>query len=179
VAHRRGTVRLAALTAGLALLAGAAPAAGVASPRVRSGGARDALLWATVNVCDTVGHPDGMGVRGSMPGTGDRRDQLFMRLRLQFLRRSDGTWHNVGRAGDSGFIFVGRGAARVRQAGRTFTLTPPDADQPPFLMRGLVTFEWRRGGVVLRRARRFTGGGHPGTGGADPPNFSAPTCSIR
>ena len=172
------TVQLAALTA-IALLVVTAPVPALAVPRDQGGGGRDALLWATVNVCDTVGHPNGMGVRGSMPGTGDRRDELFMRLQLQFLRRSDGTWNNVGRAGDSGFIDVGNGAARVRQAGRTFTLNPPAADRPPFLMRGLVTFEWRRDGVVLRRAHRFTGAGHPGTPGADPPTFSAPTCSIR
>jgi hypothetical protein len=172
------TVELAVLTA-IALLVLAAPALGRPLPRAQSGGARDPLLWATVNVCDTVGHPDGMGVRGSMPGTGDRRDQLYMRLQLQFLRRSDGTWNTVGRAGDSGFIYVGHGAARVRTVGRTFTLNPPAAGQPAFLMRGLVTFEWRRDGVLLRRARRFTGGGHPGTPGADPPSFSAPTCSIR
>ena len=30
-------------------------------------------LWATINVCDTVLHPDTIGVRGSMPGVGARR----------------------------------------------------------------------------------------------------------
>ena len=174
---RRAVARLLVLAAGaLALLAG--PAGAVAAPAAGRPFGRDALLWATVNVCDTVGHPDGMGIRGSMPGTGDRRDELFMRLQLQF-RGSEGRWRRMGRSGDSGFLAVGRGDARVRQAGRTFTLTPPAAGRPAFVMRGLVTFEWRRGGAVLRRAFRATQAGHPGTPGADPPGFSAPTSSIR
>ena len=113
-------------------------------------------LWATVNVCDTVGHPDGIGVRAWMPGTGDRRDELFVRLQVQFLRRADATWHALGGSGDSGFVDVGNGAARVRQSGRTFTLSPPAGGRPAFVLRGLVTFEWRRDDVVERRARRTT-----------------------
>jgi hypothetical protein len=75
---------------------------------------------------------------------------------------------------------VGNGAAtRGRQAGRTFTLSPPGAGRPAFVLRGLVTFEWRRDQQVVRRARRATSAGHPGTPGADPEDFSAATCSIR
>src|SRR4051794_16907741 len=110
------------LAAALAALAFAAPAGAAAAP------------WATINVCDTAGHPDGVGVRGWMPGTGDRRDELFMRLQLQFMRRSDDTWHALGGSGDSGFIDVGTGAARGRQTGRTFTLMPPADGQPAFVL---------------------------------------------
>jgi hypothetical protein len=158
---------LAAAAGVLALLACAAP--GVAAP----------APWATVNVCDTTGHPDGIGIRGSMPGTGDKRDELFMRLQLQFLRRSDGSWRALGGSGDSGFVDVGNGAARTRQTGRTFTLSPPGSGQSAFVLRGVVTFEWRRDGDVVRRARRATTAGHPGTPGADPDDYSAATCSIR
>jgi hypothetical protein len=161
---------LAAVASSLALLAGAAAtAATAASP----------APWATVNVCDTAGHPDGVGVRGWIPGTGDRRDELFVRLQLQYLRRSDTTWRGLGGGGDSGFIDVGNGAARGRQTGRTFTLSPPAQGQPAFVLRGLVTFEYRRGDAVVRRIRRLTTGGHPGTPGADPEDYSAATCSIR
>jgi hypothetical protein len=153
----------------LALLAGA-PAGIAAVP----------APWATVNVCDTTGHPDGIGIRGWMPGTGDKRDELFMRLQLQFLRRSDNTWRALGGSGDSGFLDAGNGATKSgRQAGRTFTLSPPRAGQPAFVLRGVVTYEWRRDGVVSRRARRLTTLGHPGTPGADPDDYSAATCSIR
>ena len=174
----RSGIRALAAAASAALLV-ALPAASSAAPsRDAPDAARDAQPWATVNVCDTVGHPDGIGVRGSMPGTGDRRDELFMRIQIQF-RRADGTWRGIGRAADSGFLDLGRGDARVRQAGRTFTLMPPDAGQPAFVLRGLVTFDWRRDDEVVRRVRRLTGAGHPHTPGADPSDFSAATCSIR
>ena len=168
---------LAALAGAAALLTG--PARALGSPaNDRGEPPRDVLLWATVNVCDTAGHPDGLGVRGSMPGTGDRGDELFMRLQVQFFRRSDGTWRAL-RGADSGFLDLGHGATHARQAGRTFTLMPPAAGQPAFLLRGLVTFDWRRDGDVVRRVRRITSTGHPGTAGADPDGFSAATCSIR
>ena len=158
----------------MALLAAGA----LAIPAAPATAARDPLLWATINVCDTVGHPDGVGVRGSMPGGGDRRDELFMRLQLQY-QRGDGRWRVLGDAADSGFLALGRGDARVRQAGRTFTLMPPGAGRPAFVLRGLVTFDRRRYNEVVRRVRRASQAGHPGTGGADPAGFSAATCSIR
>jgi hypothetical protein len=169
--HRVLAGLIAALTGAVALLGAAAPG--------RAAAPRDALLWATVNVCDTVGHPDGIGIRGSMPGTGDRDDELFMRVQVQYLRRSDGTWRGMGRGADSGFVDLGSGAAKVRQSGRTFTLNPPEAGQPAFMLRGYVTFEWRRDGLVTRRARRATTAGHPDAIGADPTGFSAASCSIR
>jgi hypothetical protein len=184
------------LAAALALLAGGgagaalAATAPVAADPGGSGGVAsvdggpipkgpDAVPWATINVCDPIERDGAVGVRGSMPGTGDRDDELFMRLQLQFFRRSDGAWRSLGGTGDSGFLDVGNGAARVRQAGRTFMVAPPVAGDPAFLLRGLVTFEWRRDGIVTRRARRVTAGGHAGTPGADPPDFSAPACSVR
>ena len=172
---------LAALAGALAFLAAAAPGMAAEMPptAVAAAVARDPGPWATVNVCDTTGHPDGIGIRGAMPGTGDRDDELFMRLQVQFFRRADGTWRGVGRGADSGFLDVGNGAARVRQAGRTFTLSPPAAGQPAFLLRGLVTFEWRaKDGTVLRRTRKRTTAGHRSTAGADPTGFSAAECTV-
>jgi len=162
-------VPLALVASGVALLVSATP--GTA--------ARDPSPWATVNVCDTAGHPDGIGVRAWMPGTGDRRDELFVRLQLQFRRRSDDTWRPLGGSGDSGFADIGNGLARGRQTGRTFTLSPPAEGQPAFVLRGVAMFEWRRDGAVVRRARRATTAGHQGTPGADPEDYSSATCSIR
>jgi hypothetical protein len=42
----------------------------------------------------------------------------------------------------------------------------------------MVSFEWRRGKRVVHRTRAFTEAGHPGTAGAEPPEFSAATCEI-
>ena len=46
------------------------------------------------------------------------------------------------------------------------------------MLRGVVSFEWRRGKRVLQRTRTFTTEGHPGTAGAEPSEFSAATCEI-
>jgi hypothetical protein len=131
--------------------------------------------WSTVNVCDTAANPDTVGVRGSMPGLAGAA--LFMRFQLQ-LQRTDGSWRALDSA-DSGFIAAGRARLRsTKQAGRSFTLTPPPAGQV-YTVRGLVTFEWRaKDGTVLRRARRITTGGHRSTAGADPAGFSAAECTI-
>jgi hypothetical protein len=134
-------------------------------------------LWATVNVCDTVGHPDSIGIRGSMPGDGDKTETVFMRFQVQYFTPDDARWHNLGAQADSGFVAVGS-ATRTRQSGITFTITPPRAGAAPYLLRGAVTFEWREAGQVVRRARKSTSTNHPNTAGADPLGFSAATCSI-
>jgi hypothetical protein len=133
--------------------------------------------WATVNVCDTTGHPDGIGIRGSMPG-GGARVGLFMRFVVQ-VRTGRGRWRPVGAAGDSGWIAAGSANRRAtREAGRTFTVTPPRSGGA-YVLRGVVRFQWRRGRQVVRRARAVTRAGHPGTAGADPPSHSAATCVVR
>jgi len=162
----------------LAAIAGALLAAGPAAARPGPPTVQSKRLWATVNVCDTVGHPDSIGIRGSMPGSGRRGEEMFMRFRVQFLGAADGRWRNVRAGGDSGFVDVGS-AVRTRQAGVTFTVTPPPPGRSAHQLRGIVTFEWRHGDAVVRRVRRRTTAGHVNTPAADPPSFSAATCAIR
>ncbi len=133
-------------------------------------------LWATVNVCDTPAHPDTLGIRASMPGTGKAKHDMFMRFTIQY-RAADRRWRRVSRRGTSNFIYVGSGAARARQGGWTvrFARSTPR----PQLLRGVVSFYWRGRGRILRRARVITEGGHPTTAGADPRGFSAATCRLR
>lgn len=109
------------------------------------------LLWATVNVCDTVDQPDTAGVRASMPGSGSAAEEMFLRFELQYPRAGDGRWVDVG---DSGWVDVGSARYRARQTGRDFVVAPPASGS--YTLRGLVTFEWRRRGKVVRRARRAT-----------------------
>jgi hypothetical protein len=154
-----------ALIWGGALLAPAHGAAALAGP------------WATVNVCDTTGHPDGIGIRAAMPGNGVASDRMLVRLRVQYRGRG-GRWRAAGEQADSGWLDLGSGRARMREVGRTFTIRPP-AGGGAYVLRGVATFEWRRGDTVLRRARRLTRAGHPRTAGADPPGYSAATCTIR
>lgn len=109
------------------------------------------LLWATVNVCDAPKQPDTVGVRASMPGSGRASEEMFLRFELQYRREADGRWVDVS---DSGFVDVGSGRYRARQTGRDFVVAPPPSGS--YTLRGLVTFEWRRKGKVVRRARRAT-----------------------
>jgi hypothetical protein len=164
-----------------ALMAAAAPAA--ASARVADsagpGGSiyENKRLWATVNVCDSAGHPDAIGIRASMPGSADRSERMFMRFQVQFFDQ-DNQWHNLGEGADSGFVDVGSSKYRTRQSGRTFTITPPRPGSAPYLLRGVVTFEWRKDGEVTRRARKRTTADHPDAKGSDPPGYTAATCAI-
>ena len=162
---------LAVAAAGAAL--GAAPAAAAPEPTVYD----SPRLWATVNFCDTEEHPDTIGIRGSMPGSGIADERMLMRFQLQYFDRTDEKWHNVGASGDSGFVPVGSARFRSRQSGRNFTVRPPAGGS--YLLRGAVTFEWRLDRKVVRRARRSTTGGRGQTTGADPKGFSAARCTVR
>jgi hypothetical protein len=132
-------------------------------------------LWATVNVCDTAASPNTVGIRGSMPGLKGKAT-LRMRFRVQYLA-PDGRWRTIRRNADSHWRTVGRRARGRVESGWSFTFAPPAAGGENVL-RGVVYFQWRRAGKVVRHARRITEGGHVSTGGADPPGFSAGTCRI-
>jgi hypothetical protein len=139
-------------------------------------GARSRHLWATINVCDTLANPDMIGIRGSMPGSGNPAERMFMRFQVQYLQASTGHWHNIPKGGDSGFQPVGSGRFKARQSGWRFTFAPPAGGA--WQMRGAVTFEWRLGAKVERRARLLTTAGHRSTAGSDPPGYSSDTCVI-
>jgi hypothetical protein len=158
----------------IALLMVAAPAG--APARQTDPILHDKRLWATINVCDTVGHPDSIGIRGSMPGDGDKTEVMFMRFGVQLYDAADARWHNLDGA-DSGFVAVGS-ARKARQSGNTFTITPPRPGAAPYLLRGAVSFEWRKAGQVVRHTRRSTTAAHPNTAGSDPVGFSSATCTI-
>jgi hypothetical protein len=133
--------------------------------------ARSDSLWATVNVCDTAKHPNEIGVRASMPGR-PRGALRRMRFRLQY---QDGDrWRYVA-GGDSAWRLLPRAHGRPIESGWTFEFGLL-ADATVF--RGVVRFQWRRDGKVVRRARRVTETGHVSTKGADPSGYSAATCSI-
>jgi hypothetical protein len=131
-------------------------------------------LWATVNVCDTAAKPNTIGIRGSMPGL-KRRATLRMRFRVQYLA-PDGRWLAVRRNADSRWQKVGVRAGGRVEYGWSFVFAPPKRGD--IVLRGVVYFQWRRAGKVIRRERKVTEGGHVSTVGADPPGFSAATCRI-
>jgi hypothetical protein len=132
-------------------------------------------IWATVDVCDTPGHPHVIGIRGSMPGTGDRQERMFMAFAVEYRDRQ-GRWQPLAGAGSSGFVALGDAASRRRQAGQDFTIASKQAHT--YLLRGVVTFEWRLRGAVVASAVRATTAGHRAGAGADPAGYSASVCTI-
>ncbi len=132
-------------------------------------------LWATIDVCNPPDQPDTVGIRGSMPGDGQSGHMMYMRFRLQY-RAANKQWVDLTTEAGSGFVAVGR-AKSTRQAGRSFQLVPVPG-KPAFLLRGVVSFEWRRGGTILDSVSRPTSAGRQSLAGADPAGFSSATCSI-
>jgi hypothetical protein len=136
-----------------------------------SAAARDAPVWATVNVCDTPKQPDEVGIRASMPGT-PRGARLSMRFRAQYW--SGDEWLDVESA-DSGWVNVGVARGTAVEYGWSFTF---QRDTEPTLLRGVVRFRWRRGDTLPRQAELVTEAGHRSSAGADPAGYSAATCAL-
>jgi len=134
-------------------------------------------LWATINVCDTLAHPDTVGIRGSMPPLA-KRSTMWMRFRVQYLgTTTDGKWHFVTGDGDSSWKRVGRTVRKVVEAGQNFQFEPPAAGGAHRL-RGYVQFRWTRHGHIAFQTHRITEAGHRSTAGADPDGYSAAVCDI-
>ena len=134
--------------------------------------AREAPLWATVNVCDTAKQPDRIGIRASMPGT-PKGARLSMRFRVQF-RTADGAWENVEGA-DSGWRAVGSARGLPVEYGWSFTFAKRSS---AVTMRGVVKFRWRKGDTLPRQQEVVTEAGHASKAGSDPVGYSAATCAL-
>lgn len=154
-------------------------------------------LWATVDICDTVGHPDQMGVIASMPGDGKRRQRMYMRFRAQFYDATKKKWFALkdqplpGSGGPampttSGWRPAGAANQKTALLGWTFNVKNGSAGQAS-LLRGVVDFQWRqrkrtKSGrfklVVVRTLHANTKGQHS-TADGDPPGYSSGTCEIR
>ena len=163
---------LAAALAALAV-AGASTASAADAPTVD----KNPRLWSTINICDTAKHPDTIGIRASMPGSGRATEKMYMRFQVQYFRASTQKWAPTDATVDSGFQSVGSAKFRRRESGWNFSITPPPAGQT-YRLRGIVSFEWRVGKKVVRKASKRTRSGHKGTFGADPKGFSAAECII-
>jgi hypothetical protein len=146
----------------------------IAVPAGSLAASRPPLPWATIDVCDTATHPDTIGIRGSMPGTGDRQESMYMRFVVEY-RSATGHWHYL-KDGESAFVAVGSGSSKARQAGQDFQVARSTTQT--YTLRGVVVFEWRAGGRTVAQDVRATRAGHTAAAGADPPDFSASTCTI-
>jgi hypothetical protein len=165
-----GPIRRRAEIVALALLLAGPIAAANARPRDDS-----RYLWATLNVCDTAAAPNTIGIRASMPGSRSGQEEMYMRFVVQYFSRADERWHHISEGGDSGYLYVGKGR-RPRQFGRSFRIEPSPGE--PVLLRGRVLFQWRVKSAVVRQESEPTRRGHRSNAGADPPGYSASTCTI-
>jgi hypothetical protein len=134
--------------------------------------AKQAPVWATVNVCDTAKQPDRIGIRASMPGT-PKGARLSMRFRVQYKAGED--WKDVQDA-DSGWVNVGLARGVPVEYGWSFTFAPSTQDT---VLRGVVKFRWRRGDTLPKQSEVATDAGHKSSAGADPAGYSAATCELN
>jgi hypothetical protein len=146
-------------------------------------------LWATVNVCDTAGAPNSMGVRAGMPGNTSGQ-RLFMRFRAEYWSPTMQAWAPVADRGSSPWVYADRARYERRQAGWTFEFATPPAGVT-YAMRGIVEFEWRRPrrsralerkssrSRVVRSVSRVTETGIRGVDGGDPVGTSKAMCLIH
>jgi hypothetical protein len=105
---------------------------------------------------------------------------MHMRFRVQF-QNGAGEWRTLksSELTDSRWVRVAAGRRGEHDAGWSFEFQPPPPSRGgAYVLRGVVSFEWRRGGRVVQRARAVTEAGHPGTVGAEPADYSAATCEI-
>jgi hypothetical protein len=150
------------------LTAGAAKKPGV--PKLDSN-----KLWATVDICNTAAHPDTIGIRGSMPGTDDKREKMFMAFLVEY-QSATGHWHSFDSGGQSHYLSLGDATPATRQGGQDFELKPDFSTTQH--LRGVVLFQWRLNGKVITSTVRSTSGGHLAAAGADPPTYSSAYCAI-
>jgi hypothetical protein len=134
--------------------------------------------WATINICDTANHPDQLGIRARMPAL-DRPVKMKMRFFVEYMRK--GAWvplpSNGGGTTMSEWIVAGYGKHTWEELGDTFKISklkPGDS----YLMRGLVKFQWRRHGKVIKSAHAYTSAHHPSDDYGDPKRYSKATCTM-
>jgi hypothetical protein len=133
--------------------------------------------WTTVNVCDSAGQPNVMGVRASLPGDGSR-GQMFVRFTAQWHDNAQKAWLPVGGAATSPWVPAGPARHLARQAGWNFAFDPP----PPggvFLLRAVAELQWRLGGTVVRSASLVTASSMAAVMEGDPVGTSLASCTIR
>ena len=117
-----------------------------------------ATLWATIDVVQP-GRRDPRHDRRSAarcPGTGDADEQMYMEFRVEYERERPLARRRP--AAQTGWEAVGDASARSRQAGQDFTLAASATHS--YLLRGVVTFQWRLHGRAVATTIRSTSAGH-------------------
>jgi hypothetical protein len=155
----------------IALATLGAAAAGPASAQQGPG-----ILWATVNICDTPGSPDAMGVRATIPGNGTGQ-RMEVRFSAQHWSPVTRDWEPVAGDGVSPWLDAGSARWRWRQVGYTFSFRPLPVGEAVTL-RGVAELRWRSGAEVVRSATRVTRRGVADVHEGDPALTSRAVCTI-
>jgi hypothetical protein len=100
---------------------------------------------------------------------------MYMEFRVEY--EHDHGWLDVGPQAQTGWEALGAASARSRQAGQDFTLAA--SAMHSYLLRGVVTFQWRLHGHVVFATIRSTSAGHRAGAGAQPSGYSAADCRIE
>ena len=127
-------------------------------------------LWATVNICRRQDNKDVIGIRGQMPSLGFTTE-MSITVRVEFWSRDSARFLPVPRIAKP--VALGTATHTVVQGGASFRFHPPAG-----LLRGAVTFVWKLGDKVLAKTTRKTSHGHKHVDYADPPGYSAGTCTL-
>jgi hypothetical protein len=148
-------------------------------------------FWATVNICDTTGSPNALGVRTSVQGNGSD-ERIWARYTAQWWSSAAQEWKTVAGSGVTDWVLIGGADMSARQAGWTFRFVQPPSGTT-YVMRGVVEFVWRDEVGSARRARRarraqrvavvrqrtlLTETGMQGVQGGDPAGTSKAMCLI-
>ena len=132
---------------------------------------RSRYLWATFNICNTMRHPNAVGIRAQMPALGFRA-RMSMRFQVTYLSAKDRRFKPVPGAARS--VALASASNGLYQAGVTFRFAPNAG-----LLSSTVSFTWALGRRSLGQVTRATSGGHRDADAGDPPHFSAGKCMIR
>jgi hypothetical protein len=130
-------------------------------------------LWATINVCNTTQHPDYIGIRGQIPALGFTT-HISMTVRVEYYDPARGRFEPTTAIKS---VDLGRATRGAHQGGVQFPFQAPAAGES-YELRGAITFQWAIGRRVLARAIRHTKHGYQDVDFADPPGYSAGTCTI-
>jgi hypothetical protein len=113
---------------------------------------RSPSLWATVNICNS--HTRRIGIRAQMPSLGFTT-RLYMKIEVEAFFTDSGEWHLIQGAIRS--VNLGNATHSTLQNGFTFGIDPAAT---AFLLRGAVTFSWKRNGEMIGRTTKITTKGH-------------------
>jgi len=98
-----------------------------------------------------------------------------MDFRVEYERQH--RWLDVGPQAQTGWEALGPASARSRQAGQDFTLAASATQS--YLLRGVVSFQWRLHGRAVFTTIRSTSAGHRPGAGSQPRGYSAADCRIE